>query len=170
MGPMFWDFLWKSDPFERHIPVCLNMRIPPLGVLHTSICRSSASGYSQVREAEWPGSFNSVSIHPDKSEPIIGKEKSSTSSCQYSIFSIHLMKVMELQSGKSIIQKNQEFSKLEMASGKTKYIARANNLHLSCTWISQWFFFSSRMHNFLQFQSNYWNYDFFWKYECDNRP
>ena len=29
MGPIFWDFLWKSDPLEQHIPVCLNMWVPP---------------------------------------------------------------------------------------------------------------------------------------------
>ena len=29
MGPMPKDFCWKSNPFGRHIPVCLNMWIPP---------------------------------------------------------------------------------------------------------------------------------------------
>ena len=29
MGPMSKDFCWKSNPFGRHIPVCLNMWVPP---------------------------------------------------------------------------------------------------------------------------------------------
>ena len=29
MGPMSKDFIWKSNPFGRHIPVCLNMWVPP---------------------------------------------------------------------------------------------------------------------------------------------
>ena len=28
-GTMFRDFFWKSDPLEWHIPVCLNMWVPP---------------------------------------------------------------------------------------------------------------------------------------------
>ena len=31
MGPMSKDFWWKSNPFGRHIPVCLNMLVPPRG-------------------------------------------------------------------------------------------------------------------------------------------
>ena len=31
MGPMSKDFCWKSNPFGRHIPVCLNMWVPPRG-------------------------------------------------------------------------------------------------------------------------------------------
>ena len=31
MGPMSKDFCWKSNPFGRHIPVCLNMWVPPGG-------------------------------------------------------------------------------------------------------------------------------------------
>ena len=31
MGPMSKDFCWKSNPFGRHIPVCLNMWVPPPG-------------------------------------------------------------------------------------------------------------------------------------------
>ena len=29
MGPMSKDFCWKSNPFGWHIPVCLNMWVPP---------------------------------------------------------------------------------------------------------------------------------------------
>ena len=29
VGPMSKDFWWKSNPFGRHIPVCLNMWVPP---------------------------------------------------------------------------------------------------------------------------------------------
>ena len=29
MGPMSKDFCWKSNPLGRHIPVCLNMWVPP---------------------------------------------------------------------------------------------------------------------------------------------
>ena len=29
MGPMSKDFCWKSNPFGRHIPICLNMWVPP---------------------------------------------------------------------------------------------------------------------------------------------
>ena len=29
MGPMSKDFWWKSNPFGQHIPVCLNMWLPP---------------------------------------------------------------------------------------------------------------------------------------------
>ena len=29
MGPMSKDFCWKSNPFGRYIPVCLNMWVPP---------------------------------------------------------------------------------------------------------------------------------------------
>ena len=29
MGPMSKDFWWKTNPFGRHIPVCLNMWVPP---------------------------------------------------------------------------------------------------------------------------------------------
>ena len=29
MEPMFKDFWWKSNPFRQHIPVCLNMWVPP---------------------------------------------------------------------------------------------------------------------------------------------
>ena len=29
MGPMSEDFLWKGNPFERHIPICLNMWVYP---------------------------------------------------------------------------------------------------------------------------------------------
>ena len=37
MGPMSKDFCWKSNPFGRHIPVCLNMWVPPPpGVLASS--------------------------------------------------------------------------------------------------------------------------------------
>ena len=32
MGPMSKDFCWKSNPFGRHIPVCLNMWVPPPGI------------------------------------------------------------------------------------------------------------------------------------------
>ena len=28
-GTMFRGFLWKSDPLELHIPVCLDMWVPP---------------------------------------------------------------------------------------------------------------------------------------------
>ena len=35
MGPMSKDFWWKSNPFERHIPVCLNMWVPPRLTLST---------------------------------------------------------------------------------------------------------------------------------------
>ena len=31
MGPMSKDFCWKSNPFGRHIPVCLNMWVLPPG-------------------------------------------------------------------------------------------------------------------------------------------
>ena len=33
MGPMSKDFCWKSNPFGRHIPVCLNMWVPPGGIV-----------------------------------------------------------------------------------------------------------------------------------------
>ena len=29
MGPMFRDFLQKTDPKLRHLPICLNMWVPP---------------------------------------------------------------------------------------------------------------------------------------------
>ena len=29
MGPMFRDFLWKSNPLEQHITICLDMWVPP---------------------------------------------------------------------------------------------------------------------------------------------
>ena len=29
MGPMSKEFWWKSNPFGQHIPVCLNMWVPP---------------------------------------------------------------------------------------------------------------------------------------------
>ena len=29
MWPMFGNFLWKSDPLERCISICFNMRVPP---------------------------------------------------------------------------------------------------------------------------------------------
>ena len=29
MGPMSKDFWWKSNPFGRYIPLCLNMKVPP---------------------------------------------------------------------------------------------------------------------------------------------
>ena len=32
MGPMSKDSCWKSNPFGRHIPVCLNMWVPPRGM------------------------------------------------------------------------------------------------------------------------------------------
>ena len=32
MGPMSKEFCWKSNPFGRHIPVCLNMWVPPPGL------------------------------------------------------------------------------------------------------------------------------------------
>ena len=36
MGPMSKDFCWKSNPFGRHIPVCLNMWVPPPPALFQS--------------------------------------------------------------------------------------------------------------------------------------
>ena len=39
IGPMFSDFLWKSDPLEQHIPICLKMWVTPGKIpRHKSYC------------------------------------------------------------------------------------------------------------------------------------
>ena len=57
MGPMSKDFCWKSNPFGRHIPVCLNMWVPPpgdykgiIGVLAFTLSTAIVStGYSHLK-------------------------------------------------------------------------------------------------------------------------
>ena len=38
MGTMFRNFLWKSDPVERHVPICCNMWVPPIWFGEDSKC------------------------------------------------------------------------------------------------------------------------------------
>ena len=49
MGPMSKDFYGKSNPFVRHIPVCLNMWVPPKTVLTFSKQNKSHSWSQQSR-------------------------------------------------------------------------------------------------------------------------
>ena len=55
MGPMSMDFWWKSNPFGRHIPVCLNMWVlppPHPGMVHWSLLRCTFLKYCTVGKKE----------------------------------------------------------------------------------------------------------------------
>ena len=47
MGPLSKEFWWKTNPFGRHIPVCLNMWVPPRVIITLDYLISSFSSLSK---------------------------------------------------------------------------------------------------------------------------
>ena len=61
---MLRDFLWKSDPLEQHIPICLNMWVPPPpGVLSTIPLQADVNWRQPITFSKFITNFTNSNWH-----------------------------------------------------------------------------------------------------------